>query len=61
MKSTAVTLGPAVKKYLIGFSGMMAAGLTTTGIICNQTFPYYIAVSIALAQTIHQVRNRKLW
>jgi len=35
----------------------MVAGLTTTGILCEQTLPYYLGVTGIAAHLLHQVRK----
>ena len=55
VKSTAVRLGDSTKIWLSGFSAVMAAGLTTTGFMCHQTWPYYAGVSLMSASLAHQV------
>jgi 4-hydroxybenzoate polyprenyltransferase len=55
VKSTAILFGPDIKKWLTGFSTAMVSGLVTSGIVCDQTWPYYAAVSIAGAHFATQV------
>lgn len=55
VKSTAVRLGDSTKIWLTGFSAAMAAGLTATGLMCHQTWPYYAGVSLMTASLAQQV------
>ncbi|XP_044285292.1 4-hydroxybenzoate polyprenyltransferase, mitochondrial [Varanus komodoensis] len=56
VKSTALRFSENTKPWLSGFSALMLLGLTVTGINCDQTFPYYAAVTSAgihMAQQIY--------
>ncbi|KAH0615808.1 hypothetical protein JD844_026343 [Phrynosoma platyrhinos] len=54
VKSTALRFRENTKRWLSGFSTMMILGLTVTGMNCDQTFPYYAAVT---AVGIHLARQ----
>ena len=55
VKSTALKLGDKTKSWLAGFSGLMLSGLTVTGHLCDQTWPYYLAVTATGAHLLYQV------
>ena len=55
VKSTALKLGDQTKLWLAGFAGLMVSGLTSTGIMCDQTWPYYIGVAAVAAHVSYQV------
>jgi 4-hydroxybenzoate polyprenyltransferase len=46
IKSTALRFGANTKLWLSGFSVAMIGNLVTTGLVCDQTWPYYTAVGI---------------
>ncbi|XP_042326570.1 4-hydroxybenzoate polyprenyltransferase, mitochondrial isoform X2 [Sceloporus undulatus] len=54
VKSTALRFRENTKQWLSGFSTMMILGLTVTGMNCDQTLPYYAAVT---AVGIHLARQ----
>ena len=55
VKSTALKLGDKTKPWLMGFSGFMLSGLTVAGHLCDQTWPYYLAVTATGAHLWWQV------
>eukprot|EP00079_Xenopus_tropicalis_P011033 XP_002936501.1 PREDICTED: 4-hydroxybenzoate polyprenyltransferase, mitochondrial [Xenopus tropicalis] len=55
VKSTALRFNEQTKQWLSGFTVAMMTGLTVTGMSCDQTFPYYIAVALIGAQLTHQI------
>ena len=55
VKSTALKLGDKTKPWLMGFSSLMLSGLTATGYLCEQTWPYYLAVTATGAHLWYQV------
>lgn len=57
VKSTALRFGKDTKKWLTGFSGLMASSLLTTGLVCDMTWPYYASVSVIIAHIGHQVSH----
>lgn len=55
VKSTALKLGENTKPWLLGFGSVMVGGLTTVGILCEQTLPYYLGVSGIAAHLLYQI------
>jgi len=55
IKSTALRFGENTKLWLSGFAAAMLTGLTTAGMVCNQTIPYYVSVGIVGAHILQQV------
>ena len=55
VKSTALRFGEQTKPWLLGFSGVMVGGLTACGMLCDQTWPYFLGVSAVTAHLLHQV------
>ena len=55
VKSTALKLGDKTKPWLMGFSSAMLSGLTVAGYLCDQTWPYYLAVTATGAHLWWQV------
>ncbi|XP_045166286.1 4-hydroxybenzoate polyprenyltransferase, mitochondrial-like isoform X1 [Mercenaria mercenaria] len=55
VKSTALKLGDQTKIWLTGFSSMMIGCLALTGQMCDQTWPYYTALTITGAHLAHQL------
>lgn len=55
IKSTALRFGKDTKLWLTGFSAGMIGGLLTTGIVCDQTWPFYASVSVIAAHLGQQV------
>lgn len=55
VKSTALRFGDNTKIWLSGFTAAMLAGLTTAGLACDQTLPYYASVGIVGGHLIQQV------
>lgn len=55
IKSTAIRFGDNTKLWLTGFSTAMIGGLVTSGIVCEQTWPYYSALTIISAHLAHQI------
>ncbi|KAM8940561.1 4-hydroxybenzoate polyprenyltransferase, mitochondrial [Pelodytes ibericus] len=55
VKSTALRFNEQTKQWLSGFSVAMLTGLTLTGLSCDQTFPYYTAVTLIGAHLAHQI------
>lgn len=55
IKSTAIRFGDNTKLWLSGFSTAMIGGLVTSGIVCEQTWPYYSALGIISAHLAHQI------
>lgn len=60
MKSTALKFGDKTNLYLSGFGGTMIAGLITSGIMCNQTWPYYASVGLIGSHLINQVKKKNI-
>ncbi|KAG8235972.1 hypothetical protein J437_LFUL017908 [Ladona fulva] len=59
IKSTAIKFGENTKYWLTGFGSTMVTGLLTAGIQCEQTWPYYLSVSLIAAHLARQVRTVK--
>lgn len=55
IKSTAIRFGDNTKLWLSGFSTAMIGGLVTSGIVCEQTWPYYTALGVISAHLAHQI------
>lgn len=55
IKSTALRFGKDTKLWLSCFSTAMLTGLTTTGIVCDQTYPYYTTLGIIGIHLAHQI------
>ena len=55
VKSTALKFGDNTKLWLTGFGTTMVSLLVLTGRMCDQTWPYYSAVSLTAAHIAHQV------
>uniref|UniRef100_A0AC35TZP2 4-hydroxybenzoate polyprenyltransferase, mitochondrial n=1 Tax=Rhabditophanes sp. KR3021 TaxID=114890 RepID=A0AC35TZP2_9BILA len=55
VKSTALKFGEQTKQWLTGFSLLTVSGLTTAGIMANQTWPYYLAVAGTASHLAWQV------
>ncbi|GAB0093722.1 4-hydroxybenzoate polyprenyltransferase, mitochondrial [Sergentomyia squamirostris] len=55
IKSTAIRFGDKTKVWLVGFTAAMTSGLTTSGIVCNQSWPYYVSVALVTAHVAHQI------
>jgi 4-hydroxybenzoate polyprenyl transferase len=55
VKSTALRFGENTHMWLSGFTSVLTAGLVTTGLMCDQTWPYYVGVSLFTAHLGHQI------
>uniref|UniRef100_A0A8C4S1B4 4-hydroxybenzoate polyprenyltransferase, mitochondrial n=1 Tax=Erpetoichthys calabaricus TaxID=27687 RepID=A0A8C4S1B4_ERPCA len=55
VKSTALLFQDHTKPWLSGFSAVMLSGLILTGIISDQTLPYYGALSVVGAHLFYQI------
>ncbi|ESO09218.1 hypothetical protein HELRODRAFT_73737 [Helobdella robusta] len=55
VKSTAIKFGESTKYWLAGFGSIVVGGLTTTGILCDQPWLYYLGVAGFAAHLSHQV------
>jgi len=55
VKSTAQRFDGHPRLWLAGFASMMSSGLATTGWMCQQTWPYYLGVTVFAAHLGHQV------
>lgn len=58
LKSTALKFGSKTSQYLNGFTGLMTASLISTGIVTDQTWPFYLSIGIMTAGLIRI--NRQL-
>lgn len=55
IKSTALRFGDNTKAWLSFFSTGMISGLTTAGLVCDQTWPYYTTVGLVGAHLAQQI------
>lgn len=55
VKSTALKFGNRTKIYLSAFSSIMITGLITSGILTEQTWPYYTALGLIGTHFANQV------
>ncbi|XP_052213724.1 4-hydroxybenzoate polyprenyltransferase, mitochondrial-like isoform X2 [Dreissena polymorpha] len=55
VKSTALKFGDRTKLWLTGFGSAMIGLLGLTGHLCDQTWPYYVALSTTAAHLAHQL------
>ncbi|XP_064604542.1 4-hydroxybenzoate polyprenyltransferase, mitochondrial-like isoform X2 [Liolophura sinensis] len=55
VKSTALKFGDQTKPWLFGFAAVMMSGLTCTGVMCEQTWPYYLAVATTGTHLAYQI------
>lgn len=55
IKSTALRFGDDTKLWLTGFSTAMIGGLTLAGLAVDQTWPYYVTVSLVGAHLAQQI------
>lgn len=55
IKSTALKFGDSTVKWLAGFSGCMCSALLLAGWAANQTWPYYLGVTLSSAHIWRQV------
>ena len=57
IKSTALKFGDNTKFWLTGFATTMTSSLLTTGYICQQTCPYYMAVTLVALHLARQIQT----
>ena len=57
VRSTALGLGDQTKPWLLGFGSVMVGGLVMSGIMCDQTWPFFMGVSGIATHLLHQVRG----
>ncbi|XP_043473662.1 4-hydroxybenzoate polyprenyltransferase, mitochondrial [Leptopilina heterotoma] len=55
IKSTALKFGRKTKLYLSAFGASMIGGLITSGVIIDQTLPYYVSVGLVGSHIAHQI------
>lgn len=55
IKSTALRFADNTKIWLTGFSTAMMTGLVTSGLVCDQTWPYYTTLGIVAAHLAQQI------
>ncbi|VDK18674.1 unnamed protein product [Anisakis simplex] len=60
VKSTALLFGDRTKYWLSGFGTVMISGLTCTGLLLDQTWPYYCMVGATAAQLAWQIGTLKI-
>ena len=56
VKSTALLFGEETKAWLAKFGGVMVSGLLLTGLMADQTLPYYLGVVATAGHLYWQVR-----
>lgn len=57
IKSTALRFGDNTKIWLTAFSSAMITGLVTSGIVCDQTWPYYCTLGLVSAHLAQQITS----
>jgi 4-hydroxybenzoate polyprenyltransferase len=57
VKSTALRLGAATRKWLWGFYGAMVLALAAVGVAADLSWLYYVGAALAAAQLVWQVRR----
>lgn len=55
IKSTALRFGENTKIWLTAFSAAMISGLTISGYVCDQSWPFYSAVGLVGAHLTQQI------
>lgn len=55
LKSTAIYFGDNTQKWLSGFSVLMLSNLALCGLQCDQTWPYYLSLSLIGAHLARQI------
>ena len=55
IKSTALHFGDNTKIWLTGFSALMSTSLVTSGLVCDQTWPFYASVGVVSAHIAQQI------
>jgi len=55
VKSTTMLFGESTKMVLAGFSACMMSGILATGLLSDQTWPYYTAAGLVGAHLTWQV------
>ena len=55
IKSTALRFGDNTKLWLTGFSAAMCTSLVTTGLVCEQSWPYYTMIGLVGAHLAQQI------
>ena len=60
VKSTALKFGDNTKYWLSGFTGTMLSSLIISGIICQQSLPFYISVCAVGSHLAHQIVTLKI-
>ncbi|VDM46494.1 unnamed protein product [Toxocara canis] len=60
VKSTALLFGDSTKYWLTGFATLMVSGLTVTGALVGQTWPYYCMLGATAAQLSWQIGTLKI-
>lgn len=55
VKSTALKFGTDTKYWLSGFTATTLSSLILSGIMCDQTIPYYISIGAIGTHLIHQI------
>ena len=58
VKSTALKFGETTPYWLSGFGSVMVGGLVYVGMLCDQTWPYYVGVTGVAAHIAHQVSRK---
>ena len=57
IKSTALKFGDDTKYWLGGFATTMLSSLLVSGIMNEQTMPYYLSICVIGSHLVHQIRT----
>ncbi|KAJ8925586.1 hypothetical protein NQ315_009426 [Exocentrus adspersus] len=60
IKSTAIKFDQDTKFWLSGFASMMIGNLILSGVMCDQTWPYYTAVTLVATHLASQINTLKI-
>ncbi|XP_011298854.1 4-hydroxybenzoate polyprenyltransferase, mitochondrial [Fopius arisanus] len=60
IKSTALKFGDKTNLYLSGFGASMIGSLITSGIMSDQTWPYYTAVTLVAGHLVNQISTLQI-
>lgn len=60
VKSTALKFGNDTKYWLSGFTCAMLSSLILSGVMCDQTLPYYVSIGSIGTHIIHQIATVNL-
>ena len=60
VKSTALKFGNDTKYWLSGFTSAMLSSLILSGVMCDQTLPFYVSIGGIGTHIIHQIATVNL-